>query len=409
MKGAFPTVRKSGINLFKDGRLIPVGCRIYGGELYPALSAELVCADVPQDIICVGYSAGAGKFLIVTGSGTYVTVNCASFLKFSTVTDGSAFCYEDYSEECAARCVAVCGDNTILYDKNGFAVVGTGTPVTCGAEHYGRLFGAAADDGAKLIWSGPDGVQDHAEGIYGGGYLHTDPERGDILDIISYGEKLVLVRSRGLTVMTVYGSPQNFAAESTDTDAEGVVKGTARVAGGKLLFCTSSGLCAYDGNGIKEIFHRLKDDMYAPERAEALGNRYFLGCTSRALKRRVILCYDADISDSYYIDLPADRMCAADCVYAFNSNGAYKLTAGDNWSLIAEDIDFGTDRKKTLTAIYAAGNINLTLSDGERARAFTDVCGTVRPRLRGKSFTLSVSGNGAVKNLTVTGETSYGL
>ena len=270
--------------------------------------------------------------------------------------------------------------------------------------HCGRLFGADKDNAYKLRWSGEGGFSDWKEGLCGSGSLDLDPRRGEILDIVEFGEKLVAVRKFGLTVLNMYGSPENFSAEITDTDTDEIYKGTARVVCGKLVFFTVSGLHTFNGGSVNRVKHAYVDDISEPVCSAELGGKYFLGCKSACLNGGAVFCYDFAKTAGYLIAVSADAMCSDGHIYIYNGNGAYRLEDGGRYAFIGGSTDFGSDRFKTVTEIFIGGRADIEIGNGRTVRKFLSASGRIRPAMRGKKFTVRAEGSVPVRKLTITAE-----
>lgn len=396
---------KKTVNLLSDGECLPVNCRISGDKLIPALSPEkLANTGVPQGIIFAAYSECVKDFFLCTDADIHTSTYGNNFTRITGLTTGTPFMFEDIADG-APRAVLVCGLNAI-YKKGGRydAFYNYGANLSCGVMHCGRLFGADGTDPYKLRWSGAGGLTDWEEGIDGSGSLTLDPARGGILDIAEFGEKLVLVRKYGLTVLSMYGSPENFAVNITDTGSDEIYRGTAQVAGGKLIFCTASGLHSFDGSVIRELPCGYARDISNPVCSAELGGKYFLSCTVKSLNGAAVLCCDPFGGESYLIDISADALCSAGRIYAYNSSGAFRLEEGGGYSLTAGKINFGSGRMKTVTEIFIDGEADVEISNGRVVRKFTGVKGRIRPALRGEEFAFKITGTEPVRKITATAE-----
>lgn len=395
---------KTTVNLLSDSNALPVNCRIHGGELLPALSPLNCGGSVPGGVIFAGHAEGAGRFFICDGKSAYASDNGFDFIRLGDFAGDSPFLIEDYDGD-TARAVLINGLSAFAHTGKSFKKFDYGANLCCGVMHCGRLFGVDGEDRLKLCWSGEGGVSDWEGGMYGSGNLRLDPERGEVLDILEYGEKLVAVRKFGLTVLNMFGAPENFCAEITDTDTDEIFKNTAKVAGGKLLFYTRSGLHYFNGSSIGEITHRYSHDIFLPERAAEFGGKYFLSCQSQSLNGGAVLCYDCSDGESYLIDCVAEGLCAAECVCAYGEGSAYAFEGGGEYSFTSGKINFGSGRAKTVTSLYIeGGEVDLEINNGKLTRRFSNVSGLIRPKLRGKSFTVKVKGKNAVFKLTATAE-----
>lgn len=400
---------KSTVNLLERADALPVNCRISGGALRPALNAVGYDGSVPEGVLCAGYSEAAGKFLLCTNAAGYASGNGESFVQLTPLAGQSPFFIQDYSVE-TARALMINGKNVLEHTGNYFKSYRYGENLRCGIMHCGRLFGANADNGYRLHWSGEGGIGDTGEEYNGSGYMLLEPSRGEILNLVEFGEKLIAVRKYGLTVMNMFGSTENFSVDITNTDTDEIFKNSAAVAGGKLIFFTASGLHSFDGSQITLINHRCAEDISAPSYALEFGGNYFLICRSKSLNAGAILCYRVGDGESYLIDFAAEAMCTAECVYAYGSSGVCRLEEGGSYSFRCGGISFGSDRQKTVTAVYLEGGAaDIEICNGDYTRKFKNVSGLIRPHMRGRSFTVKVSGSKPVYQLTVTAEECNGI
>lgn len=373
-----------------------VSCKVSGGVLRPAVAAVNQNSRRIFSFFFAAYSPGAGITLTTDGQYAYTSTTKITFSRIAALAGDSPFFVEEMYDG-KTRAALISGANALFYRDMMISVVSYGANLSCGAMHCGRLFGADADDKLKLCWSGEGGICDWEEKLYGSGSLHLDPERGNILDILVFNGRLVAVREFGLTVLNMFGSPENFSVAVTDTDTAKVIKGTAKVAGGVLFFCTADGLCSFDGTHIKSVVRGISPHGWA----ESYGNKYFLICEDG------VLCYDTDDGKSYLIDVEAEALCAGQAMYAYSAKGAYKLCedwADENRYTYESDFNFGTSGTKTVTKIWLDGNADLELSNGRVTRKVAGVHGVFRPNFRGESFTLKVTGSAPIKSLAVYAE-----
>lgn len=388
------------LDLLKGRDIKPIGCRICGGELVPALSL-VKKGGVENTFSCVGHSFATGRFLACDGEGLYVSTDGLDFIKLAACS-GGGFALEDvYGGK--PRAVMVSGNKCLAHDGGGFTVYGNPVSLCCGALHCGRLFGIDGENKYLLRWS-KEGVKDWDEDIKGAGKLVLDPGRGEGLDIVAYGGKLVVVRKFGLTVLKMYGTPENFGTSFTDTDCEQVYRGTAKTVLGGLYFYTVSGLRVFDGSVIRKVNHRFEKFIDMPVCAEEYGGKYFLACTLKG-GGKAILCYAPEDGESYLIEGEVNCICSADGVYAYDSQAKYKLEKGGRYTFSSGRVDFGTDGDKTLLSmrIDSAG-ADVTVSNGVRTKIFENASGVVRPKLKGKYFTVEIKGGSTVRSISATAE-----
>ena len=384
------------VNALECGGL-PVNCRIYRGQLLPSLTPKRLGGGVPEGVIYACHAEGAGRFFVCTESGVYVSGSGTNFVELIPHSGSTPFLIESIKDG-KPLAVVISGGKCVIHTGQSFMGHTTGLNLSCGIMRCGRLFGVDGEDRLKIIWT--DG-----EGFGLGGSVTLDPELGSVTGIAELGEKLVFIRKFGLSTANMFGSPENFSIDTVGFGTDETVQGTAAVVGGKLIFSTVSGLCSFDGSAVERIDCRCSQDMERPHSAVAFNGKYYIACYSKLLKRNAVACYDPTDGESFLVDTEADALCAADGVYAFNSLGTYRLEEGGEYSFTTEEINFGGGGYKTVTrAFFDCDGADFEISNGRVTRKYSGVCGALRPRLRGKSFTVIVRGKVPVKKLNLTAE-----
>ena len=396
---------------FKEEKIVTDGgyyisCLPSGAGLKPALSAVQFSGGVPQNISGAFFSKSINTHFLFAEGGLYFTRNNKVFVRIASspaYVFGFEFIYED--KPCAG---IYTGNGVLRYTTEKFSSVPFGTQLCAGAMHCGRLFAIDRQDNNKLLWSAAGDFTDWSHDLDKAGYLMLDPERGKALNILCFNGRLVLVREYGLTVINMFGSPENYATGITDTSCEKIYKDTAVVADGKLLFFTQTGLCSFDGSRITRLEHRNARDITNGFCAVEFAGNYILACESEALQRKVLLCYRIADGESYIIDCEAEALSASDAVYVYCNGNVKRLEEG-NFEYTAERLDFGTHKNKTLTEITFKGGANMEVACGDKTRVYAGADGIVRPRMRGKNFAVKITGNTAVENIVAKAEVSVGI
>lgn len=389
--------KKERVNALESVRKI-VGCFLKNGALTPAYAGVNIENSAPSGVKYAAYSTVAKRYFVCTQSSISFSEDGRKFTEYGGYDFSSPFLVEDYIGGKATAAV-ISGTTATVYLDGEMFFETMQENLKCGVLHCGRIFGA---NGLKLCWSGTNGVNDWGAGIGRSGNLKLDPKRGEVLDMIVFGGKIVAVREYGLTVLSMYGSPENFSVDITDTDCDKVCKSTSRIIGGKLYFYSATGLKCFDGSKISRIeCGRAVSDAHGAADYEG---RYFLACRSEELNREVILCVEVDSGESCIIDERADALFTAEGVHFFNGGGHKKLERGGEFSFESGDIDFGTDRYKTVVKIEVSGKADLRISNEKYTRFFGGVSGTVKPHMRGKNFKIQAAGSGEVQGIFITAE-----
>lgn len=387
--------RVNALEYFKSS----VGCFVRGGAIDVGyFGVRQLGANLPANVKYAAYSGVAEKYFVCAEGSVYLSTDAKSYTELCGC-GLSPFMLEDING--AARMVLISGKDYVLYDGSEYKVGKLPVNLSCGVMRCGRLFGG---DGLTLRWSGAGGFDDWEEGLRGSGRLTLDPARGAVLDLLEYGGKLIAVREYGLTVLSMFGSPENFSVEITDTDCDKIYKNTARKACGGLYFYSASGLKRFDGAAISAVEVRNSYGVTDPTDAAVYCGKYFLACNNSYLARRVILCVELTGAESCIVDEPAEALYIKDGVYVCNEGGLKKLDTGGGFSFESSEIDFGTGRLKTVTEIELSGTADIRITSGKLTRLFYGASGIIRPHMRGKSFCFEVKGKSAVKEISVTAE-----
>lgn len=388
---------------------LPLNCSVVGGRIAPALSPIKQSGAVPVNPTCIRYCAGVERYFLWSENKVYVSSSGTSFSALAALTARSPFIIEERTAE-GSRAL-ICGDDTAILHTGAYQTADDFSGnLSCGAMRCGRLFGVDRTDGFLLRWSGAGGALDWAEGIAGAGWVYPDAAFGKILDVCEFSDTLVLIRENGLSVMSAYGTPENFALRG-NYPLPRIVARTAAVAGDRLYVCTADGLHAFSGNATERIDDGLFRE-FSPVSAVAYGGELLVSGRHSALGRQAVYVYDTRYRVSYLCDAPATAVCAGKETIAYGDGEAYLLEEGGApFTFTSGKLKFGTVGRKTLEklVIDGDGTFDVVVSDGERQRSFSCVKGCVRPNLRGNSFTVALSGTGIVYGLTAEAEVEDGV
>lgn len=407
---AFPKTNVKCVDLTACKNAVALGCYSDGGKIFPAMSAGLPAGNPPAGITKAAFSKATDLIYLCADKKLYATLEGIICVELASMYCDDPTILEDYGEN--GLTTFALGDGVyVKYRGNTFTVKQVNLHICGGVMKNGRLFGVDIDDAYTVRWSGADGAFDLTEGINGAGWIKLDAARGKVLNLINYGEKLVAVREFGLTVISAFGTPENFKIEATDTGTEAVYKNTAAVAGGKLLFCAGSGIYAFDGNRISRLAISKQNRISNPSCAVALGERYFVCGFSNALERRAVLAYDAYSETQYLIDSAAETLVASDKVYCFSDGGAQTLEKGGSFNYICGGLDFDATGRKVLTSLFidCDGEAEVTVESDEKTRVFAADKGRLRVDMCGSTFKISVKAAEEIRTLKAYAEVKSGV
>lgn len=394
------SVRKS-VNALENSRRA-INCYIKGGGLVPVYYGEKFSADFPDNAYFAEYSDLVKKIYVYTYDAVYTSDGGYKFDIVNKCYNGDQPLMIDLRYKNAAMQAVIIGDVVYFCSDGGkYDSCVLDYSLSCGVVHCGRLFGADLYDGFTVRWTATDKLFDCEKGLHEMGYLQLDPKRGKVLDMLVFGGKIVAVREYGLTVLNMHGSPENFSVDLTDTDCDGIYKGTCRSIGGKLYFYSASGLKYFDGAKISRIDLKYTVDARC---CTDFAGKYFVAGKNDDIGDDVILCINLSDGECCLIREYAEALFASDAVY-FGANGTlYRLEDGGEYYFESGAIDFGTGKLKTVTQIDVRGTAEISIGNGSFTRKFSNASGIIRPRMRGTAFTVTAQGKSALDGLTLTAE-----
>ena len=372
---------------------------IKNGSLTPGYACINVKNSYAKYVCDIFFSRSTGVYFVCTEDDILTSTTGIDFTHFTDYDPGYTVFIEDYYNG-QVRPIIINGDIAIIHTgQKKFEKVPLKHLISKGLMHSGRLFGAHK---TTVRWSGPGGFMDWEDGIGGSGYLELDTIRGAVHNMLVFNGKIVAVREFGLTIMSMYGSPENFSVEITDTDCDAIQRDSACVFDGKLYFYSATGLKCFDGSKITPIEAGL--GVMQVNNAVMWGSKYFLCGYNYDKMVDCIACVDLTNGDNLIISEYALRLYVKDNVRMFNDYEHKNIKAGGNYSFESSCIDFGTDRPKTVTGIKVGGRAEISISNGKYTRRYSVNNDTVRPRMRGKNFVITAEGSGELKEITLTAE-----
>lgn len=384
---------------------LPLNCKKEGGAVTPALEArEAVAGEAQEELSLLGYSPAAKGFFVCGGGRIYFSVKGNSLVDCGAF-DGEKGFLTDVTNMSEKYGFAACASCAYKKFPNGTIRGAQGLALETAAFRCGRLFGVSPSDGNLLKWSGEGGAEDWIDGISGAGYVYLSERLGKILSLHDFSDRLVIMRERGISLLSAYGAPENFKLEDA-CECPSAIAGTAAEVGGKLFFCTEDGMYSFDGSKISLCDHALAGDMTSPVSAfGADGRYYFAAAYSAALSRKVLYRYDVFSKDMCLVDVSISSGAYGGGTALMSSgNRLYTLQKAEKYQYICKDIDFGTVKRKALTYIDLDGEADIEITDGRNVRVIAGARGRVRADMSGVKFDVSLKGGGKVSALTAYAE-----
>lgn len=348
---------------------------------------------VPQ----YGYSVLISKF------GNMIKWNSTDLSEVKTsglVPRTYPFSIHFYNADGKYNYVLVAGNKFIYFDYGNKTEINISQTVFGGTYHYGRVFAIDDADRCLIRWSGASAPYDFTSSADGAGYVILSPRGGDCLNVLSLGEKLLVVRRNGITIMRAYGDPANFRVEPTENylAIPDVKANTSVICRGQLYFCTQDGMFVFDGAKIEKI--NLPD---IADGAVYTNAQCYDG-------RKIYLQYDKSgktFFAEYDTDLKAFSPFAPGCEIMWKAEGGFMcIKNGYVYGLVKGNDDdgerfwtskkFGNKNKViTLRRLYLNGSENIKVTATHENYSVT--CsgnGWHNVMERGCEFTFTVSGAG---------------
>lgn len=408
-KSAYPTTKTLSEDVTSAAGAVPVGCKVLNGKIVPALTAVQDGAFCPADISMTAYSVGTKKFFVWADGVAYSSTSGSSFAEMYSISSKFPFVFER-REQTGFKAYFAGNTFCITHDGEYMSSIHFDMPVYGGVFRYGRLFGIDNADDYKLRWSGEGGAFDWDESISGAGWVNLNTDFGKILDIINFNDKLCAVREYGVTVITAYGTPENFTVKYSDTKTPKIYKSTSAVAGGKLIFCTGNGLYAFDGSNVEKIKCALAEDVITPKYAVSLGEEYFLCGESSALGRGGVLVYNAEENSAYIIDNAADALLSNGKIFAYSEANACILERGGEYEFRSGKLLFSAQRKVLKRIeIDCGGKVEIEVTNGVKSMIFGGQFNKICPRISGNWFKITVRGTQEVRSVKAYAEVISGV
>lgn len=379
------------------------------------LTKKLTSKTSPKNLVATHYSPVNQTFLAVNEDGYIYVWNVAASRSYTRgyLAEGDvAFADEVEGDETASYAFA--GSRRLRFDGSSLTFSDITISPYCAAFHCGRLFYRESEYPRRICWSAY-GADDWTKGIDGSGYFTVGGAGGDVTDLVEYGEKLIAVRERGLTVIRAYGDPENFKVDASASylTARSIVRGTAAICAGELYFCDEGGIYRFDGDDIEKVALSDGDEISDFVCASARGDRYYIVCKTKNRDYALGYVYDASEKSGYFIDMQISLMQAGgDEVHVFADSCTYLLTedAGGTGEWLSKDIDLGISGNKLLKKVVFEGDgeFSLTVTADGLSRTTEDF-GVWDIGMSGRTFTFSFSGSGTVERLYCEWEIRNGL
>ena len=382
------------------------GFKTAGGKTFSHLAVSTRC-PIPG-MVNTGYAMGLpaiGGGLLMTRFGqsykwNYEDDRCVGLGNVNNVKPFVVECSVD-----GENAYTLFGGSKLgLLKKDSQSFMAIAYKLYCGTFHYGRVFARDYNDPYLIRWSAY-GTTDWSLGPDKGGHVRLNTLGGEVVGMVSYGKKLLIIRKNAVCVMHAFGDARGFSIEQSEAHAvPDVTPFTSVICGGQLWFYTEEGLYCFNGSSLSR--KPLPDYIrgYEITFAMSVGGRYIYFNMSKG-DLPCFLEYDVRedsftrfAEGGYLISEMKDKM------HCFYDDYVVELApdvGNDGYFWKSVSIDLGTGKCKTVKRLIAEGEGNLTFEidcDG-RTHSVNGFGSTVVGE-RAESFTFTVRGVGSLKRLT---------
>lgn len=270
--------------------------------------------------------------------------------------------------------------------------------------HCGRLFGIDDTDEYMLRWSGY-ALQNWTEGVDGAGYVRLKPRLGKLLNLFVLGEKIIIVREAGISVLSVLGDSRHMRLDVCDKyELPRVYVNSSAICRGQLWIFTQKGMRVFDGDSVSVA---PVDDFaigYVLNHAKVVDDRYIYYSATKGSDKCLF---------EYDVETGACTLFAGGCHSPyFVENNAYAFSGrilgnilpnieDGNRRWVSKPVTFDEGKKAVLKSLTVEGSGNFTVeTDCDGRKLYSAGAGRFRFAESGQSFIFRVTGNGSVTSLT---------
>jgi len=146
-----------------------------------------------------------------------------------------------------------------------FSGIQSARPVGCYC--LGRVF--VAREPFVLSFSSPFSPLDFTDGVDGGGTVKLPTDKGEIVALTTFKNKVYVFFERGIALLIPSGSAREFVVRQIEYQGSGILEGSVGVLDGGILFLSEEGAYRFDGERCVRICANLK---IAPKRGGQVCN-----------------------------------------------------------------------------------------------------------------------------------------
>lgn len=294
------------------------------------------------------------------------------------------------------------GETAVLYER----------PVSAtGAFFHGRIFFV---DGFSVRYGAPFLFDDFEENADDAGTIELGSEGGEIVALVSCGEKLFAVRQYGLVEISALGAAREFALKKIAYGGGEVKRGGVCAVGESLIFLATDGVYRFSNGGFSKILSGKIADLDETGKlvASAVDGKYRLDYLNTDGEKRSLVVNGED--GSYYFSFPiyggrggGFTAGVLDRVFVKATEGG-ALPTGEKHVARVGGLEFGALGEKVVRKLrcFGRGELALTIRSerGEkRAELVLEPYAAAEFALKGREFEIEfvLKSGAAVERLEV--------
>ncbi|MBQ7913332.1 MAG: hypothetical protein IJ308_08310 [Clostridia bacterium] len=242
-----------------------------------------------------------------------------------------------------------------------------GTAAICFSKN--RVF--LGEKPCKLLYSNPELPWDFTHSYDEGGYVYLPLNKGNIVDMLEYGEWVYVFFQRGIMRVKPDGLARNFQVEEVSYFGGEIFGGSVGICENWIFFLSENGICRFDGRNVERVG---KQYGVTPSKEggvcthATVGDYYVLKYPENSFGTERTIALRADGKDGYflsdYVGLnECNRMpiCSVDNALATLRLGG-KLPTGEEFVFESGFLELGGVGRKHLKSVTLYGEGCMTFS-----------------------------------------------
>ena len=238
-----------------------------------------------------------------------------------------------------------------------------------------------AEKPCKLWYGNPEMPWDFTNSYDDGGYIYLPLNKGDIVDLIEYGDGLYIFFQRGIMRLKPDGLARNFQVTEIPYSGGEIFAKSAGICGTWIFFLSENGICRFDGKEVEQVgrFFEIMPRKNGVDCAHATVGEYYVlrYFDDRVWTARTVALH-ADGKDGYflcnYVGMnESNRMpiCSVGTTYSVLKLSG-DLPSGEERTFMSERLNVGGAGKKHLKSvtIYGEGCLTFEVFDGAEWKAW---------------------------------------